>query len=245
MEENGDERALSSERRLLAATFVGTTALALGEVLVARALLKGPLSTEGLARAVFARAPVGAELALVAALAAPGLWSAFGRRPSRADSAQLVDRVLAVAVLAAGGLSTWRMSTAGTRRVFDAWERSYTTTFLGIPWAATAALVLSALLALAAGRALAAWLVARGAAKSGRLTAQTWMVAVVLFVLPAAATIYVTTGTRILPGFEADDAWAPAFADAACPPAGESGSAASARPAPAAPVPSGIGSGKP
>lgn len=224
MEEKDDKRALGAPVFLSA--FVGTFLLALLAVVVGHALLRGPLTTEALTRSLFARVPRALGIAAALVLAAPGLWAAFRAKGSR------LDRAFAVAVALFGVLVVVLMDRAGPRRAFDAWERSFTATALGIPWSAVLGLVLSALVALATGRALRAWLVARGAPASGRLDVQSWLVAVALFVVPAAAVVYVTTGTRILPGIEPDETWAPAFVDVACPPRAGAGEATGAARAP-------------
>lgn len=195
------------------AALVGAAILVLGAAAVSIAALRGPLSMESLTSGMN-RIPRAIWALLALALGAPSIVAASDRAavPLRA----LWERIVAALAALAGALLAWKLPTAWPRAAFDEWERSFGNTHAGIPWSAVAAMVLAALVALnfalAWRRAIAS--PRRSPALSGAIAA----VAVLAFALPASATVYLATGSRLVPVGAPDELWAPAFDEASCPP---------------------------
>jgi hypothetical protein len=203
--------------RLLAA--IALMLLTVWSVCLGFALLRGPVSTEGFARFVH-RVPRVAAAVIALIVATPYLAFVFrGGTPARPERSRiLVERVVApfVAVLAA--VSVWAIATPVPRFAFDVWERRLSTTAGGVPWLAVGALLVAVGFAVSFGLTTHRLALARGAADSRRVALLATIAALLALVTPASATIYLATGTRLLPVGEPDDLFAPAFEAIPCPP---------------------------
>ena len=197
--------------------------LAVWSVCLGFALMRGPISTEGFARFVH-RVPrvLAAVIALI--VAAPYLAFVFraGIPAGPERSRILLERVVAPFVALLAAVSAWAIATPLPRFAFDVWERRFSTTAGGVPWIAVGALVLAVGFAVSLGLTTHRLALARGVADSARhsrtLALLATIAALLALVTPASATIYLATGTRLLPISEPDDLFAPAFEATPCPP---------------------------
>ncbi len=212
-----------------------------GAAAVSIVALRGPLSMETLTSGMN-RLPRVVWPLLAVAFGAPSIVATSDRAPVPLRA--LWERIVAALAALAGALLAWKLPTAWPRAAFDEWERSFAVTHAGIPWSAVAAMVLAALLALNFALALRRAILARLTQASsprprspltGALAALAG--AVLAFALPASATVYLATGTRLVPVGAPDELWAPAFDEAQCPPSASPSTSASPNAATSAPKP--------